>query len=63
MEDEESYEDQPQFEDEDEAMDEEMDDELHQVNGDAAENGSRVRVLESSLKSAKGYRNGLQGLF
>lgn len=62
MEDEESYEDQTQYEDEDEAMDDEMEDELHQVNGDGAENGSGVRLQESNLKSVKGYRNRAQGL-
>jgi hypothetical protein len=63
MEDEESYDDQPQFENDDEAMDDEMDDELHQVNGDATENGSAVAARESNLKSVKGYRNRAQGLF
>jgi hypothetical protein len=60
MDDEESYEDQPEFEDEDEAMDE-TDDQLNDLNGDAAENGSGVPVLEPNLKSVKGYRNRAQG--
>lgn len=63
MDDEESYEDQPEFEDEDEAMDDETDDQLNDLNGDAAENGSGVPLLEPNLKSVKGYRNRAQGLF
>lgn len=63
MEDEESYEDQPEYEDEDEAMGDEIDDEHNEVNGDAAENGSAVPVLEPNLKSVKGYRSRAQGSF
>ena len=54
MEDEESYEDQPEYEDEDEAMGDDIDGEHHEVNGDAAENGSAVPVLEANMKSVKG---------
>lgn len=60
MDDEESYEHQPEFEDEDEAMDE-TDDQLDDLNGDATENGSAVPVMEPNSKYVKGYRNRAQG--
>lgn len=60
MDDEESYEHQPDFEDEDEVMDE-TDDQLNDLNGDATEIGSAVPVMEPNLKSVKGYRNRAQG--